>query len=64
MEIYGNDAISVTVDGLGGSSNIQTVTMLNENERCSIRKKLVSLPNNVLIVEEDVNISFILHELT
>lgn len=60
MEVYGGDVISVSVEGLG--NGLQTVSLLNENERCSIRKRLTALPNSDLIVEEDVNISFILHE--
>lgn len=62
MEQFSEDVISVSVSGLGGTSNYETVSILSENERCSIRKKLSALPNGNLIVEEDVNISFILHE--
>jgi hypothetical protein len=60
---YGNDVISVQVNGLGGSENITTLTVVDDANRCSIRKRLVALPDDTLIVEEDVNLNFIRHEL-
>lgn len=62
-EIYGDDVISISFTGLGGINKNQTISILTEGDRCSIRKKLTTLPNGDRIVEEDVNIAFIKHEL-
>lgn len=61
--IYGEDVISVAITGLGGSANINTITILNEGDRLSIGKKLTALPNGDRIVVEDININFIEHNL-
>jgi hypothetical protein len=59
---YGNDVISVQVGGLGGSEAFQAVTLLNEENRLSIRKRLTAQADNSLIVEEDVTVDFVRHE--
>ena len=56
---YGNDVISIQLSGLGGSEKLSTLTVLSDAERCSIRKRLVALPDDTLIVEEDVTMNFI-----
>lgn len=56
---YGNDVVSVKVSGLGGVLNLETLTVMNESDRCSIRKKLVKLPDGKLIVQEDIECTFI-----
>jgi len=61
--IYGQDVISINMKPFGGNNNINTITMLNDGERCSIGKKLQALPNGDRIVVENVNINFIEHEL-
>lgn len=58
---FGSDVIGVTLHGLGGVRNLEAITMLVESERCSIRKKLVALPNGQLIVREDVTVDFVPH---
>lgn len=60
---YAGDVISVQVSGLGGSMNIPALTILDESDRCSIRKRLVAQADDSLIVEEDVTVNYILHEL-
>jgi hypothetical protein len=62
-EVYSNDVISVQLSGLGGTLNLPALTILDDANRCSIRKRLVALSDDSLIVEEDVSISFVLHEL-
>ncbi len=58
---YGNDVISVSLSGLGGLRNLEAITMLDDSERCSIRKKLAALPNGQLIVREDLTVDFLRH---
>ena len=59
--VYGNDVISMQVSGIGGTNNYSVVTVINNGENCSIKKKLVSMPDRSLIVQEDVTITFILY---
>lgn len=62
-ELYGNDAIAVSVSGLGGSLNLAALTVIDQVNRCGLRKRLVTLADNTLIVEEDVTMNFIKHEI-
>ena len=61
LSVYGSDVLSVTVLNLGGEQNLEMFSILEESKRCSIRKKLVALPDNRLIVQEDITIEFIKH---
>lgn len=61
LNVYGSDVLSVTVLNLGGDQNLEMFTILDEGKRCSIRKKLVALPDNKLIVQEDISVEFIKH---
>lgn len=60
---YGNDVLDVEVTGLGGASNFPVLTVLGEGDRCSIRKRLVAQADDTLIVQEDVTLAFVRHEL-
>jgi hypothetical protein len=60
---YGRDVIDVRVTGLGGAANYQAMTVLDDGDRCSIRKRLVALADDTLVVQEDVVVDFIRHEL-
>ena len=60
---YGADVIDVQLTGLGGAENIPTLTVLDVSNRLSIRKRLITLPDEQLIVEEDIDIVFIRHAL-
>lgn len=62
-EAYGNDVIDVDVNGLGGEANLSVLTVLNDGDRCSIRKRLIAQADDSLIVQEDVTIGFVRHEL-
>jgi hypothetical protein len=58
---YGEDVIDVHVEGLGGSQNLNTLTVLNEGDRCSIRKRLVAQADDTLYLVEDVTVNFLRH---
>lgn len=60
-EAFGEDVISFSVSGLGAGKNINTLTIVNDGERLSIKKRLTALPDNKLIVEEDVTCDFFMH---
>lgn len=60
-KIYRDDVIGFSVSGLGGSRNLQMLSVMDEGDRCSIRKRLTALPDGKLIVQEDVVVDFIKH---
>lgn len=61
---YNTDVVSFNITGLGGSLNLETLTLVNESERCSIRKRLVKSTDSKLIVQEDVECTFINYQIT
>lgn len=60
---YGADVVSATLTIVGGADKHNTITLINSANRCSIRKRLSTLPNNSLVVEDDVTIEFVKHGL-
>jgi hypothetical protein len=58
---FGQDVISVEVAGFGGANNYPTLTVLDEQSKLSIKKKLVALADGTLTVEEDIAITFTAH---
>lgn len=56
---YSSDVVSFNITGLGGDLNLETLTLVNESERCSIRKRLIKAGDGKLIVQEDVDCTFI-----
>lgn len=61
--MVGEDVISVTVEGLGGSLNLPTVTILDETDKLAIKKRLVIELDNTRSVQDDVDVVFIRHEV-
>jgi hypothetical protein len=61
---YGEDVIDCELVGLGGSSSIFVLTVLDASNKCSIRKRLFAQSDNSLIVQEDCSVTFIQHQLT
>lgn len=62
-DAYGDDVISVQATGLGGAANLPVVTIINDADRCSIRKRLIAQADDTLMVEEDVEVVFVRHEM-
>lgn len=59
----GEDVISVEVTGLGGAErNFSVLTLEDPATKLSMRKKLTSLPNQDLMVEDDIVINFRVHD--
>jgi hypothetical protein len=56
---YGENVISFNLTGLGGSKNYETITLINDSDSLSLRKKLVVKEDNSLAVIEDISIKFI-----
>ncbi len=57
----GADVLAIDCSNLNG--DYPAFTILDEADRASLKKKLLALPNNKLIVSEDVNIEFVDHQL-
>lgn len=55
---YGSDVIDIQISNLGGSANYSVVTVAEETDRLSIRKRLVALADGTLAAEEDVTVQF------
>jgi hypothetical protein len=60
---YAADVIDVDFSGLGGEMDLHALTVVDPGERCSIKKRLIAMPDDSLVVQEDVLISFIRHEV-
>ena len=60
---YSTDVINVSIEGLGGSANYDTLTVLEDAARLALRKRLVTQPDDQLVVEEDVTFNIIVHAL-
>ena len=61
-EQVGENAIAIQVGGLGGDLNLTTVTLNEDYQRCSIKKRLARDVEGHLLIEDDINIAFIKHE--
>lgn len=59
---YGQEVISVRINGLGGGADYETVTIKNDSDSLSLKKRLNRLADNTLAVEEDINIEFIVSQ--
>jgi hypothetical protein len=59
--VYSGDVLSVYVTGLGGNNNANAITLLNANERCSLKKRVHILDSGEFTVREDVTIDFFEH---
>jgi hypothetical protein len=55
---YGNEVLSHRHSGLGGAANLSSFKILNEANRCSLRKRLVALPDGSLVTQEAVSVEF------
>lgn len=62
-QIYSDDVIGIKLKGLGGNNEIIALSVLDESRRCSLKKRLVAQSDNSIMVEEDVTINFIKHDI-
>lgn len=61
QEQVSGDSIGVAISGLGGATAYETVTLIDNSARLSIRKKAVAKADGTIGVEDDVSVSFIQH---
>jgi hypothetical protein len=60
---YGESVRSFSINGLGGSANYPTVTVVNSKEQLTLLKRLVVQDDDTLVVQEAVTIDFVNYEL-
>lgn len=58
---YGNDVIDVKLEPVGWVADYNAITVLDNSNRLSIKKRLTPQQDGRLIVEEDVEVTFIRH---
>lgn len=58
---YGSDVIDVDVVATGSMAPYHAVTVLDEAKRLTIKKRLVNMTNDLLMIEEDVSVEFVKH---
>lgn len=58
---YGDDVLSIQLNGLG-DAQYPIVSMVNDTDRLSIRKRLTALADGTLIAEDDVTVLWVQHE--
>lgn len=59
---YKEDVISIELSGLGGSKNLNVVTVVDNAQRLALKKTLVTRNDESLGITEGVTVDFILHE--
>jgi len=59
---YKDDVISIEMSGLGGNKNLNVVTIIDDAQRLSLRKMLVTRNDETLGLQEGVEVTFVLHE--
>lgn len=59
---YKDDVISIEFSGLGGNKNLNVVTIIDDAQRLSLRKLLITRNDETLGLEEGVTVDFVLHE--
>ena len=57
-EAYGSDVTDIQITGLGGVENYSVITVAEDTDRLSIRKRLVALADGTLAAEEDISVLF------
>lgn len=63
INAYGTDVINVEVNGISGTHDFKTFTILDKSNSCSIKKRLTLLADNRMVVEEDLDVFYIKHDI-
>ncbi len=59
---YSSDVVAVRVRGLGGDADYETVTVVDDHTRLSLKKRLAKMPDESLVVQEAVTFNFYLYQ--
>jgi hypothetical protein len=58
-EAYSTSVVSIRVEGLGGSSNLETLSTVEPSDRLTLKKKLLAQEDGTLIALEDIVVKFV-----
>ncbi len=58
---YGKDVLGIELSGFGPDKNYQLLTIVDKQSKMNIKKKLELLPNDQIILLEDVKFNYIRH---
>lgn len=61
---YGGDVISIALNGLGGTANLNVVTLLDDSKKLSLKKILIARNDDTLGLQEGVTVDYVLHQKT
>ena len=61
--VYATDVIALEISGFGSDKKIQMLTVLSIGDRFAIKKKVKAQADGTLIVVEDVDVNFVLHNV-
>ena len=59
----GENAIAIDFNGLGGYLNLSALTLVQDNERCAIRKRLERHTDGSIRIVDSLSIQFLQHEV-
>ena len=59
--ILGSDVLGIVLTGLGGSNNLNAITLKDASQKLVIKKRLAVDPTGALLIENDININFAPH---
>lgn len=60
-DAFGSDVISIELTGFGGDVDYRVLTIADDTDRLSIRKRATAQADGTIAVEEDVVTNFVLH---
>ena len=61
-DTLGDDVMAVDADPIGANKDLSVFTAMDDITRCSVKRKLVVLPENVLQVQDDILVDFVRHQ--
>jgi len=61
-ELAGDNMIAVDFSGLGGKLNLSVMTLLNDNQRCAVKKRLERNDNGTIRIVNDIAFNYIKYE--
>ncbi|MBE0438200.1 MAG: hypothetical protein IBX57_00340 [Gammaproteobacteria bacterium] len=59
----GEDVIAIGLEGLGGKLNLPAITLIDNTDRCSIRKRLMRDLDGKYKVIDDIDVVYVRHEV-
>ena len=57
----GSGVFGIDVSGIAGTLNVNSITMTDSSVKCVLKKKLALNSDRLIVVEDDINISYKLH---